>query len=82
MRRCSYLIFKGLVYRVHERPMQTHTLLNTELEEAALPFGPALNTQAAVWSVGVGCQPLCVCKSLGSGSWMGAAVCLCAYCSL
>lgn len=47
-------------------------LKRTRLEEAALPGGPALYTQAAVWSVGVGCQPLCVCKSLGNGSWMGA----------
>lgn len=28
--------------------------------------------QAVVWSVRVGCQPLCICKSLGNGSWMGA----------
>lgn len=72
MRCCTFLILKGLVYRLHEWPMQTHTLLSTQLEEAAFPDGPALNTQAAVWSVGVGCQPLCICKSLGNGSWMGA----------
>lgn len=52
--------------------IQQSTLEHTQLKEAALPGGPALYTQAAVWSVGVGCQPLCVCKSLGNGSWMGA----------
>lgn len=44
----------------------THLLLNTQFKEAAFPEGPT------VWSVGVGCQPLCICKSLGNGSWMVA----------
>lgn len=43
-------------------PWRQHTHLNTQ----RFLMGPA------DWSVGVGCQPLCVCKCLGNGSWMGA----------
>lgn len=64
MRCCKFLILFGLVYSL--RDCGVHTLLSTQLEEAAPPDGPV------VWSVGVGCQPLCICKSLGNGSWMGA----------
>lgn len=41
-------------------------LKHTAGEVAAFCAGPA------VWSVRAGCQPLCVCKASGSGSWMGA----------
>lgn len=37
-------------------------------------------TGPAVWSVGVGCQPLCIWESLGNGSWMGAGgQCVCVH---
>lgn len=64
MRCRKFLILSGLVYSL--RDCGVRTLLSTQLQEAAAPDRPV------VWSVGVGCQPLCICKSLGNGSWMGA----------
>ncbi len=65
MRCCKcFLILLGLVYGLCE--CSTHTPEHTGFQGAAPPDGPSVR------SVGVGCQPLCICKSLGNGSWMGA----------
>lgn len=68
MRCCKFfLILLGPVLdcNTHTHNCETHFKTHS-FRKLLFPDGPAVRC------VGVGCQPLCVCKSLGNGSWMGA----------